>query len=609
MAHKEGNADLSKESKHPSEFQIHVQHLTEEKSGLCCQLLSGSNYKEIKELFALAWPTVFSYFFYHMVNMISLFFAGRVGEVELAAATLALSFINVTGPSLFIGLSSAVETLCSQAFGAKNYHLVGVVLQRGVWILGLTCILAWSLWVNTELLLLLIQQEETIARLTQDFILICIPALIGNFLFILLQRYLQTQGIVKPILYVCVIANGIQIGLNALMAMVLKLGFRGVAISWALTVCILTSLLFAYMKVFKLHIKTWPGWTTESLLNWSQFFKLAVSGMFMTCVEIWSFQSGAFLTGTLGEVQLASFGILFSWAAFVFMIPLGLSVAAGVRVGNFLGAGNPKAVKKTIKVALGLIVSVELIILTVFLGLGDISGRVFTSSSDVLVVYKRNILIVSVMFFFDGIQGVCSGIVRGAGRQRIGVLINFLSFFVALSVGITLMFFVFHESAGLWIGISTGVFLQACLYLFLLWRTDWDKQAELAQRRSAAKTVRASTSEDLLNGDQAGHSAEKNKDLILASWISKTSSLPFLNHMDANNSQFRLALLSNDGSTSEKDSRQGEIESEATANIKRMHSLTSAQKRALIVKRLIPLVISLMILGGAVAVRFLIPLP
>ena len=98
-------------------------------------------------------------------------------------------------------------------------------------------------------------------------------------------------------------------------------------------------------------------------------------------------------------------------------------------------------------------------------------------------------------------------------------------------------------------------------------------------------------------------------DLILASWISKTSSLPFLNHMDANSTQFRLALLSNDGSTSERDSRQEEIESEATANIKSSHILTSAQKRALIVKRLIPLVISLMILGGAVAVRFLIPLP
>ena len=99
-------------------------------------------------------------------------------------------------------------------------------------------------------------------------------------------------------------------------------------------------------------------------------------------------------------------------------------------------------------------------------------------------------------------------------------------------------------------------------------------------------------------------------DLILASWISKSSSLPFLNHIDANNSQFRLTLLPNDVNTSlECDSYRKEIESEATANMKRSHSLSSAQKRALIVKRLIPLVISLMILGGAVAVRFLIPFP
>ena len=158
------NADLSKESEHAAEFQIHIRHSREEKAGHCHGFLSGSYCKEIKELFTLAWPTVLSYFFYHMIHMISLFFAGRIGKLELAAGTLALSFINVTGPSLFIGLGSAVETLCSQAFGARNYRLVGVVLQRGVWILGLTCILAWSLWVNSELLLLLVHQEKNVAR-------------------------------------------------------------------------------------------------------------------------------------------------------------------------------------------------------------------------------------------------------------------------------------------------------------------------------------------------------------------------------------------------------------------------------------------------------------
>ena len=88
-----------------------------------------------------------------------------------------------------------------------------------------------------------------------------------------------------------------------------------------------------------------------------------------------------------------------------------------------------------------------------------------------------------------------------------------------------------------------------------------------------------------------------------------SSSLLFVNHVDADNSQFRLALLSNDGSTSERDSHQEEFKSEATSDIKRSHNLTSSQKRALIVTRLIPLIISLMILVGAVALRFLISLP
>ena len=132
-------------------------------SGCCGRMLSRSTVAEIKGLFTLAWPTILSYFFYNLVPMITLFFAGRVGEVELAAGTLALSFINVTGPSIFIGLCSALETLSSQAYGAKNLRMVGVVLQRGVWILGITCILTWTLWINAELLLLMVHQKRNVA--------------------------------------------------------------------------------------------------------------------------------------------------------------------------------------------------------------------------------------------------------------------------------------------------------------------------------------------------------------------------------------------------------------------------------------------------------------
>lgn len=150
-----------------NEFHLHVrqkdkQCLQRRTSG-CGRLFSRSVVAEIKGLFTLAWPTVLSYLCHHLVFMISMFFAGRLGEVELAAGTLAISFINVTGTSVFNGLCSAMETLSSQAYGAKNFGMVGVVLQRGVWIFGLTCILTWTLWINSELLLLMVHQKKNIA--------------------------------------------------------------------------------------------------------------------------------------------------------------------------------------------------------------------------------------------------------------------------------------------------------------------------------------------------------------------------------------------------------------------------------------------------------------
>ena len=103
-------------------------------------------------------------------------------------------------------------------------------------------------------------------------------------------------------------------------------------------------------------------------------------------------------------------------------------------------------------------------------------------------------------------------------------------------------------------------------------------------------------------------------DLFLSSWIYKSSSLPFLSRFDADNTQFRLALLSRD--VNKQPEYNGELEfereestSETACDIKNRNRLTSSEKKSLIRKRLIPLGISLLILGAAVAVRFFVPLP
>lgn len=94
----------------------------------------------------------------------SIFFCGQIGKLELAAGTLGISFYNVFGFSIAIGLCSALDTLCSQAYGANNFRMVGIVLQRGICILGISMIFVYCFWMTTGHFLLAIGIEEEISR-------------------------------------------------------------------------------------------------------------------------------------------------------------------------------------------------------------------------------------------------------------------------------------------------------------------------------------------------------------------------------------------------------------------------------------------------------------
>lgn len=128
------------------------------------RILSTQTRQEIKQLLNLSWPTILSYFLHNALFTISLLFAGRLGETKLAATVLSMSFIAVTGTFLGSAFITAIEVLCAQAYRSRSYRLVGVTLQRGVWILGIAVLLVWAIWTNAEPLLLVVKQEKELAR-------------------------------------------------------------------------------------------------------------------------------------------------------------------------------------------------------------------------------------------------------------------------------------------------------------------------------------------------------------------------------------------------------------------------------------------------------------
>ncbi|GMN75652.1 hypothetical protein TIFTF001_056639, partial [Ficus carica] len=140
-------------------------------------------------------------------------FAGHLGQLELAGATLANSWATVTGFAFMVGLSGAIETLCGQGFGAKLYNILGIHLQAACITSFLFSVIISFVWFYTEPILIFVHQDPQIAKAAATYMKFLIP---GVFAYGFLQnilRYLQTQLVVWPLVLFSAIPLAIHIGL------------------------------------------------------------------------------------------------------------------------------------------------------------------------------------------------------------------------------------------------------------------------------------------------------------------------------------------------------------------------------------------------------------
>lgn len=447
--------------------------------------------EEAKKQVIFAGPMVGMNVLQYMLNLVAVIYVGHIGKLELAASSLATTMVNLTGHIMLLALASGLETFCGQAYGAKQYHLIGQFTQSAMLLLGLFSCSVALFWWHLEPALLLLGQDPNISHLAGLYARWLLPSLFASSFIQPLIKFYQAQSQTGPLAWCQLVALLIHIPLTYVLVWPLKLGFLGAAMSSSVAWCVNLALLSGYLRFSKLPTfdATWTGWTWSALqfdFLWA-FLKLAIPSAVMICLEYWCFEVNVLFSGMLPnpELQVSAFTIGFNTVTLSWMVPYGISAAVSTRVSNELGAGHPNSARFSARVSYSLVIFISGTIYCLLLIFRRQWASIFIGEDEVVDLVSSMMPFIGWICLVDGFTGINAGAIRGIGHQHLGAAVNLAAYYCIGVPGAYFLAFKFGCGAfGLWWGLMGGQGTQAAVLAFIvLCFTNWEKEASRAEER------------------------------------------------------------------------------------------------------------------------------
>ncbi|MBA0659341.1 hypothetical protein Goklo_011488 [Gossypium klotzschianum] len=421
---------------------------------------------ESMKLWLIAGPSIFSRLAMFSMTTITQSFAGHLGDLNLAAISIATTVIISITFGFLLGMASALETLCGQAYGAKQYQMLGLYLQRSWIVLFICSILLLPLFIFAAPLLKFMGQPTEVADQTGLVAIWLIPFHLSLPFQFTLQRFLQSQLKTAVIAWVCGVALAVHALISWIFVYKLRVGIVGTALtldfSWWLTV-----LGFFVYVVYGGCPLSWTGFSTQAFSELWDFVKLSLASgvMILTLIIV-----SGYLHNTETAVDALSICMsIFGWES---MIPLGFLAATGVRVANELGAGNAKDAKFATIVSVITSLAVGILFWLIIMAFHETLAMIFTSSSSVITMVNKYSTLLAFTIPLNCIQPVLSGSYYLVGVP-LGVLFGWLQF------GIT----------GIWAGMLCGTVVQTLILAVITMKCKWEIEARKARSYISNETA------------------------------------------------------------------------------------------------------------------------
>ncbi|KAI4332418.1 hypothetical protein L6164_017328 [Bauhinia variegata] len=336
--------------------------------------------EELKKMSCIAAPMVAVTVMQYLLQVISVIMVGQIGDVLLlSGVSIATSFTSVTGFSILFGMAGSLETLCGQAYGAKQFQQLG--------------------------------QDPSISRVAYKYSLYLIPNLFSYAILQSLVRYFQTQSLILPMLYSSCATLCFHIPLCWAFVFRLRFGYIGAALAISLSYWLNVSLLVCYMKYSSACKETRGVFSRDVLLSLKIFFRFVIPSAVMTCLEWWSYEVLILLCGLLPnpELETSVLSICFTITYLHYFIPYAFGATASTRVSNELGAGNPESAKMAIWIILCIAAAEIITVSTILLRCRNFVGYAFSSEKQIADHVADMAPLICLSVIVDSLQAVLSG--------------------------------------------------------------------------------------------------------------------------------------------------------------------------------------------------------
>lgn len=431
---------------------------------------------EVREFLKLAIPLASAQVAQAATGFVDTVMMGWLGQDVLAAgglATIIFMALMMSG----IGIISGVSPLVAEAYGAKQNRRVGQITRQGLWIALLLAIPGMQIISHLDALMQQFGQAATTVTLADTYLSVMAWGLFPAIAFAVLRGCIVALSEARPVMIIVVAAtvfNGIG---NYVLAFG-KLGFPAMGITGLAVASICAHwIMFLSLLSYLLWHKPLREYSLFQSLHClepkiiQQLLWVGVPIGIAAVLEYGLYTTITFLMGALGTPVLAAHQVVMQTVMVIFMVPLAMSYAATVRVGQWFGQRNWHQVRQAAFVSVGLAVTFMVVtaialfthprqIIGLYLDLND------PANADVLSIGVSIMTVAAFGQILDGVQRTANGVLQGLQDTRIPMLLGTLSYWgIGLTTSYLLGFHTNLAGTGVWIGSYTGLATAAIAFI------------------------------------------------------------------------------------------------------------------------------------------------